>query len=181
MDDNAFLWMWFLSNQNRQYTDCNHQEIVDLVYALASEVQDLKSQLNGGNPHFGTITCKEWQVVDNDGEMRIIAWTSADGLASVQWNDTDGKMRISASTLADGSANVQWNDTDGKARINAATSADGSANVQWNDTDGKLRIDAATLADGDAWVVWFDKDGKARIVAATSADGTVELPTEDTK
>ena len=134
MDDNAFLWMWFLSNQNRQYTDCNHQEIVDLVYALASEVQDLKSQLNGGNPHFGTITCKEWQVVDNDGEMRIIAWTSADGLASVQWNDTDGKLRIDAWTSAEGDAWVVWFDKDGKARIVAATSADGTVELPTEDT-----------------------------------------------
>ena len=156
--NNAFLWMWFLNNQNRQYTDCDHKILVDLVYALASEVQDLKSQLNGGNPHFGTITCKRWQVVDNDG-----------------------KVRIGAGTLADGEASVYWWDKDGKARIAAATNADGQASVQWNDTDGKMRIGAATLADGNANLVWWDTDGKVRINAATLADGTVELPKKDLK
>ena len=109
-----------------------------------------------GDATFETITCNKWQVVDNDG-----------------------KMRIAAVTLADGETGVFWYDKDGKGRITAGTLTDGSATAQWNDKDGKLRINAGTFANGDAAVVWLDKDGKLRIGAVTGANGTLGLPTED--
>ena len=111
-----------------------------------------------GDATFGTITCKDWRIVDKDGKQRIDAGTNADGDASVTWLDKDGKMRINATTLADGNASVQW----------------------W-DKDEKLRIAAVTLADGQASVQWRDKDGKVRMAAVTRADGTVVLPTSDLK
>ena len=79
-----------------------------------------------GDATFDTITCKEWKVVDADGKVRISAFTLADGLASVNWNDKDGMRRIAAFTLADGQASVEWSDKDQKTRISAATRADGT-------------------------------------------------------
>ena len=111
-----------------------------------------------GDAEFGTITCKEWRVVDKDG-----------------------KVRITAATYGKGTADVQWLDKDCKPRISALTTADGQAGLGWWDKDGKMRITAATGADGDAAVTWWDKDGKQRIRAATYADGTVVLPTSDLK
>ena len=134
-----------------------------------------------GDAEFGTITCKEWRVVDKDGKVRIGAVTGANGDAGVQWKDKDGKVRITAATYGKGTADVQWLDKDCKPRISALTTADGQAGLGWWDKDGKMRITAATGADGDAAVTWWDKDGKQRIRAATYADGTVVLPTSDLK
>ena len=128
-----------------------------LLWQLQQEVKRLREELEvvkKGN--FETITCKTWNIVDAEGKERITAFTSRDGIASVQWLDKDGKQRISAATHANGYAGVQWLDKDGKQRIYAATHADGEASVQW-----------------------LDKDGKTRIAAGMEADGTVGLPTED--
>ena len=146
-------------------------ELQTQIDELKAEVAKLKALLNGGNPRFGTITCKEWRVIDENDNDRITATTYADGTAGVDWLDKDGKGRIAATTYADGHANVLWMDKDGKARISAATEADGEARVSWLDKDGKERIIAATYADGEAGVAWFDKDGNTRIGAATAADG----------
>ena len=105
---------------------------------------------------FNTITCKTWNVVDEYGKVRIIAFTKPDGLACVGWFDKDGKVRINAFTNPDGKACVGWLDKDGKSRINAFTNPDGNAAVQW-----------------------LDKDEKQRIAAGTLANGTVLLPTKD--
>jgi hypothetical protein len=107
---------------------------------------------------FDTITCKAWNVADEDGKVRITAGTGASGEAGVWWADTDGKVRITAGTAAGGRAAVGWADTDGKVRITAGTAANGRAMVGWADTNGKPRITAETRADGT--VVYPTKDGK---------------------
>jgi hypothetical protein len=100
------------------------------------------------NATFDKITCREWEVVDTNGEVRISAGTQADGQAGVSWLDKDGKVRIGALTLADGIGTFGCLDKDRKLRISATTSADGGASVTWSDKDGKSRIIAATFADG---------------------------------
>ena len=90
-----------------------------------------------GDATFDTITCKEWRVVDKDGETRILALTNADGGAGVTWADKDGEARIAASTLADGGAGVLWADKDGKARFAASTLANGNVLFPTSDLGGK--------------------------------------------
>ena len=83
-------------------------ELQTQIDELKAEVAQLKALLNGGDARFGTITCKEWRVVDEDGKMRISAATSADGDAGVVLADKDGKMRIHAATDADGTGPVSY-------------------------------------------------------------------------
>ena len=90
-------------------------ELQTKIDELKAEVAKLKALLNGGNPRFGTITCKEWRVIDENDNDRIIAATYADGEAGVAWFDKDAKSRIVAGTTADGNSSVAWVDKDGKA------------------------------------------------------------------
>ena len=131
-----------------------------------------------GDATFDTITCKEWIVVDKDGNTRITAY-AANGGAAVSWRDRNGQPRITASALANGSAGVSFCDKDEKGRITAFTHANGDATVSFCDKNGKRRIVASTLSSGVAGSTWFDGSERMRIVAGTSEDGTVLLPTFD--
>ena len=108
-------------------------ELQTQIDELRAEVAQLKALLNGGDARFGTITCKEWQVVDKDGKVRIDASTDAYGHASVVWYDQECKVRIAASTLAYGEASVKWFDKDGCGRITAATYFDGTVVLPTSD------------------------------------------------
>ena len=106
---------------------------------------------------FDTVTCKAWNVVDND------------------------KVRIGAKAAADGTAGVTWFDNNSKGRIFAGTTASGKSAIVWLDTNEKSRISAHTQPDGTALMQWTDKDGKPRILAGTGGtEGTI-LPTTDLK
>ena len=105
------------------------QTIINIVFAVAF-VGYVVSQRN---PTFDTITCKRWDVVDAEGNIRIGALTSADGIAVVSWRDKDGKGRISAYTTADGDGTVLWIDKDGEVRIAASTFADGTVDLPTKD------------------------------------------------
>ena len=94
---------------------------------MQEEIKRLRKELEvvkKGN--FDTITCKTWNVVDEYGKVRIIAFTKPDGQACVAWLDKDGKSRINAFTNPDGNAAVQWLDNDEKQRIAAGTLANGT-------------------------------------------------------
>ena len=131
-----------------------------------------------GNATFDTITCKEWIVVDKDGNTRITAYT-ANGGAGVSWRDRNGQPRIVASALANGTAGVSFCDKDEKGRLTAFTHANGDAIVSLRDKNEKPRIVASTLPNGVAGATWFDGSERMRIAAGTSEDGTVVLPTFD--
>ena len=82
------------------------QTIINIVFAVAFVGYVVWQR----NPTFGTITCKKWRVVDEDGKMRIIAAALANGQAGVQWYDTERHCRITAETYADGRAYLPTKD-----------------------------------------------------------------------
>ena len=88
-----------------------------------------------GDATFDTITCKGWQVVDEDGKERIKAFSSANGVA-VAFLDENGNKRITAGTSFRGDAGVEWRDRHETPRMGAVTTADGSAFLGWNSKGG---------------------------------------------
>ena len=57
-----------------------------------------------GDATFGTVTCKNLKIVDDNGKMRISARIDADSAAGIALYDKSEKGRILASTDANGSA-----------------------------------------------------------------------------
>ena len=131
-----------------------------------------------GDATFDTITCKQWIVVDKDGNTRITAYT-VNGGAAVSLRDRSGQPRIVAAAHANGTSDVAFSDKDEKGRLVVSTHANGDAFVSMRDKNGKPRIVASTLANGVAGATWFDGYERPRILAGTSEDGTVVLPTRD--
>jgi len=75
------------------------------LVTLSAEIERLSAKVEAlitGDATFDIITCKTWNVVDKNEQVRISAFTLDDGSASVLWLDKDGKIRISAGTTADG-------------------------------------------------------------------------------
>lgn len=108
--------------------------------------------------NFTTLNCKTLNIVDKDGQERIVA-----------------------STLPNGQAGILWRDQEGKSKIAASLAPDGSPSLTFIDNKGNHRIAAGLDSDGNAALALLDGKQQLRIAAVTNSDGTIELPTQDQK
>lgn len=125
------------------------------VYLPTGETPE-ETGRNIGN--FTTLNCKTLNLVDKNGQERIVA-----------------------SVLADGQAGILWRDQEGKSKIAASVALDGSPSISLFDHQGTYRIMVGLDSDGNAALALLDSKKQLRIAAATNSDGTIELPTQDEK
>ncbi len=94
-----------------------------------------------GNANFEKVTCRKWVVVDPLGIERIVAGSTIEGHAGIQWYDEANRCRMSAVTSAAGvmlreeagDAAIVWYDKSRSTRISAGLLADGSVALPTED------------------------------------------------
>ncbi len=116
---------------------------------------------------FDSLTCREFKVLDKDGNCRIRASINDKAMATLTLQSPSGSPRVMLMDLPEKGAGITLLDQEGKIRIVASTSKNGSGEIALNDANQKARIVAGTDASGTARIVWWDGDGKMRIDLGT--------------
>ncbi|MCE9581881.1 MAG: hypothetical protein K8T20_05120 [Planctomycetes bacterium] len=126
-----------------------------------------------------TIRVKRLEIVDADGDMKMVLATAKDtGMPVIAMIDGGGKVRYTVALNADGSGAQVFTDTKGKPRIGLAINADGSGAVTFSDAKGNNLV-ALASSDAGSGLNLSDKAGTVRASLGIGSDGSPSFRTYD--